>query len=106
LAAAHSPTLTSPKTQSKLSQSTSRAFPASSADLARSTRPPLLHPLCSSTVHFPLQLNYTTDIDSNFAIISDIASKCGFLGATASDLTVNYKINLKVKVIVVTIPIS
>ncbi len=57
-------------------------------------------------MHFPLQLNYTTAIDSDFSIISDIATKCGFLGATASQLTVDYKIKLKVKVIVVTVPIS
>lgn len=60
----------------------------------------------SSTVHFPMQLNYTTTIDPSFAIITDIAEKCGFVGSSASDLTVDYKINLKVKVIVVTIPIS
>ena len=57
-------------------------------------------------MHFPLQLNYTTSIDSDFSIISDIAKKCGFLTAAASQLTVDYKINLKVKVVVVTIPIS
>ena len=60
----------------------------------------------SDTVHFPMQLNYTTDLDPSFSIITDIATKCGFLGSTTSQLTVNYKINLRVKVVVVTIPVS
>lgn len=60
----------------------------------------------SSTIHFPLTVNYTTAIDSNFSIITDIATKCGFVGSSASDLTVDYNVKLKAKVIVVTIPVS
>ncbi|GAA6026994.1 hypothetical protein JCM8097_006024 [Rhodosporidiobolus ruineniae] len=57
----------------------------------------------NSTVHFPFSVNYTTSYDSDLSVIKDIATKCGFLGSSASQLTVNYKVKTKVKVIAVTI---
>jgi len=50
---------------------------------------------------FPFALVYTESIDPNSAIITDIASKC--LGSPPSDLTINYKITVGVRVLMVTI---
>ncbi|GAA5841560.1 hypothetical protein JCM11251_001260 [Rhodosporidiobolus azoricus] len=57
----------------------------------------------NSTLHFPFTVNYTTSYDSDLSVLRDIATKCGFLGSTKSQLTVNYKVKTKVKVIAVTI---
>ncbi|GAA5978865.1 hypothetical protein JCM11641_003594 [Rhodosporidiobolus odoratus] len=57
----------------------------------------------NSTVHFPFGVNYTTSYDSDLSVLKDIATKCGFLGSTATQLTVNYKVKTKVKVIAITV---
>ncbi|GAA5862251.1 hypothetical protein JCM8547_007783 [Rhodosporidiobolus lusitaniae] len=57
----------------------------------------------NSTVHFPFSVNYTTSYDSDLSVLKDIATKCGFLGSSSSQLTVNYKVKTKVKVIAVTV---
>ncbi|GAA5888040.1 hypothetical protein JCM6882_000259 [Rhodosporidiobolus microsporus] len=57
----------------------------------------------NTTLHFPFSVNYTTSYDSDLSVLKDIATKCGFLGSTKSQLTVNYKVKTKVKVIAVTI---
>jgi len=50
---------------------------------------------------FPFAIDYTTTIDPSSAIIIDIASKC--LGSPQRDLTVNYKIDVAVRVFFITI---
>ncbi|GAA6051172.1 hypothetical protein JCM3770_002573 [Rhodotorula araucariae] len=57
----------------------------------------------NSTLHFPFAINYTTSYDSDLSVLSDIADKCGFLGTAQSQLTVNYKVKAKVKIIAVSI---
>ena len=45
----------------------------------------------------PFTLNYTFAIDPQYAILRDIATKCGFLGSSgASQLKVNYAIHVSV----------
>jgi len=50
---------------------------------------------------FPFKIAYTTSIDPGYAILSDFASKC--LPSPQQDLKVNYKINVGVKVFLITI---
>lgn len=40
----------------------------------------------NTTIHFPFQVNYTTTLDPNRQILTDLATKCGFLGTTASQV--------------------
>jgi len=51
---------------------------------------------------FPFDLDYQRSLDPSNAILLDLATKCGILG-TATDITVNYKITLGIKIIFVTI---
>ncbi|GAA5868279.1 hypothetical protein JCM1840_005623 [Sporobolomyces johnsonii] len=57
----------------------------------------------NTTIHFPFAINYTTAYDPDLSVLKDIATKCGFLGNSSSDLTVNYKVQTTVKVIAVKI---
>lgn len=54
----------------------------------------------NTTIKFPFAINYTTAIDPNGAILTDLASKCGFLGSAKTNLRVNYSLMLKLKVCV------
>lgn len=38
-----------------------------------------IKPHSNTTINFPFQINYTTSLDPNRAILADIASRCGFL---------------------------
>lgn len=51
----------------------------------------------------PFTLNYTTAIDPNFKILSDIAGHCGFTGGASSQITVDYQIKLDFKVLFIPI---
>lgn len=44
----------------------------------------------------PFSLNYTTAIDPNFSILTDLADKCGFTGSAAQQIKVNYEIHVSV----------
>lgn len=49
----------------------------------------------NDTLHFPFTIDYTTTIDPGLLIVTDIATKCGFLGTGGTeDLTVDYTIKL------------
>jgi hypothetical protein len=52
---------------------------------------------------FPFSIQYDPTNDKNQAILSDIATKCGLLGGQKQPLTVNYKIQLAVKVLFITV---
>ncbi|KAI8461524.1 hypothetical protein BY996DRAFT_8404662 [Phakopsora pachyrhizi] len=41
-----------------------------------------IKPHSNTTINFPFQINYTSSLDPNRAILADIANKCGFLGAS------------------------
>jgi len=51
----------------------------------------------------PFTLNYTFAIDPQYAILDDIATKCGFLGSGSQQLKVDYQINLDFKVLFIPI---
>ncbi|GAA5871667.1 hypothetical protein JCM3774_003012 [Rhodotorula dairenensis] len=57
----------------------------------------------NSTINFPFTINYTTSYDSDRTVLQDIAQRCGFLGGTATQLKVNYKVKTEVRVIAVSI---
>ncbi|GAB5587822.1 hypothetical protein Unana1_02722 [Umbelopsis nana] len=52
---------------------------------------------------FPFSIQYDPTNDKNQAMLSDIATKCGLLGGQKKPLTVNYKLQLAVKVLFVTV---
>lgn len=43
----------------------------------------------------PFSLNYTESIDPSFAILKDIASRCGFTGGTRQNIDVNYALHVR-----------
>jgi len=51
---------------------------------------------------FPFDVNYKTSSDPNNKILIDLATKCGILG-TKTDISVNYKITLGIKILFATI---
>ncbi|KAL5532647.1 hypothetical protein ACEPAF_4421 [Sanghuangporus sanghuang] len=55
-----------------------------------------------TTFNFPFTLTYDLESDSNQVVLKDLLSKCGFTG-TKEDITVDYKITLGIKIIVITI---
>lgn len=52
---------------------------------------------------FPFTIAYQKSLDPNNQILTDIATKCGFIGSTKSPITVDYKITLGLKVLFITI---
>ncbi|GAA5917151.1 hypothetical protein JCM8208_004851 [Rhodotorula glutinis] len=57
----------------------------------------------NNTLHFPFAINYTTSYDSDLSVLTDIATRCGFLGSNKRQLTVNYKVKVHVKIIAISI---
>ena len=41
---------------------------------------------------FPFTLTYELSDDTNHTVLSDLLTKCGILGGTKEDITINYKI--------------
>lgn len=56
-----------------------------------------------STFNFPFTLNYTLAKDPNKVILNDLIKKCGISGGSAQDITVDYDLNLKLKILGITI---
>ncbi|OCF73204.1 hypothetical protein I204_06434 [Kwoniella mangroviensis CBS 8886] len=56
-----------------------------------------------STFDFPFTLNYTLSKDPNQVILKDLISKCGISGGTKQDITVDYDLYLKLKILGVTV---
>jgi len=52
---------------------------------------------------FPFSLRYKTSDDPKSAVILDLASKCGVGGNARSDITVDYKITLGIRIALITI---
>lgn len=42
----------------------------------------------------PFTLNYTTSIDPNLSILTDIADHCGFGGGSTSQITIDYTLKV------------
>ncbi|KAL8292947.1 hypothetical protein RQP46_000641 [Phenoliferia psychrophenolica] len=57
----------------------------------------------NTTIHFPFTINYTLSDDPTLSIAKDIVGKCGLLGGTKADLTIDYTVTLKLKVVAVSI---
>ncbi|KZT26414.1 hypothetical protein NEOLEDRAFT_1113225 [Neolentinus lepideus HHB14362 ss-1] len=57
----------------------------------------------STNFTFPLTISYNSSTDPSQAVIKDIASKCGFGGGSKSDLVVDYKLTLGLRVLAITI---
>lgn len=51
----------------------------------------------------PLPRSYTKAIDPNSQILQDIATRCGFIGDTKSNIKVNYDLTLRMKIVLFTI---
>ncbi|KAJ3744800.1 hypothetical protein DFH05DRAFT_1397748 [Lentinula detonsa] len=62
------------------------------------------HSHSNTTFTFPFEINYQFSTDPNYAILLDMASKCGILGGSQSDITIDYSIKVDLKVIL--IPVS
>jgi len=58
----------------------------------------------NTTIEFPFSINYDKDIDPGFAILMDIAQKCGLAGNKQKEkLEINYKLTLTYKILFITI---
>lgn len=62
-----------------------------------------IKPHSNTTINFPFQINYTTSLDPNRAILADIASRCGFLGSPKSPIKISFDIMLRLKILAITI---
>ncbi|KAH9454142.1 hypothetical protein Pst134EA_013229 [Puccinia striiformis f. sp. tritici] len=62
-----------------------------------------IKPHSNTTINFPFQINYTTTLDPNRAILADIASRCGFLGNPKSPIKISFDITLRLKVLAISI---
>ncbi|KII88353.1 hypothetical protein PLICRDRAFT_175952 [Plicaturopsis crispa FD-325 SS-3] len=52
---------------------------------------------------FPFTIDYKTANDPSNKILLDLATKCGFIGGTKSDISVNYKITLGLRILFITV---
>ncbi|WVQ95829.1 hypothetical protein IAU59_002928 [Kwoniella sp. CBS 9459] len=57
----------------------------------------------ASTFDFPFALNYSLAKDPNKVILNDLIKKCGILGGTTQDITVDYDLHLKLKILGITV---
>lgn len=59
-----------------------------------------------TNITFPFTIIYDPNQGSDQSMLADIASKCGLLGGTKQDITVNYDLALTLKVGVIPITIT
>jgi len=52
---------------------------------------------------FPFSIDYLISLDPKGLILADLAEKCGILGTTKTNLSVNYKITLGLQILFVTV---
>jgi len=52
---------------------------------------------------FPFSLNYNSTADPKGAIILDLATKCGVNGGAKTNINVNYKITLGIRILLITV---
>jgi LEA14-like dessication related protein len=52
---------------------------------------------------FPFTISYKKSLDPSDQILADIATKCGFINGNRSQIKVNYKITLGLRIIFITI---
>jgi len=56
-----------------------------------------------TTFNFPISIDYTQAKDPNSAILTDIASRCGFTGSAKKQIMVKYTITLKINILAITV---
>lgn len=57
----------------------------------------------TTNLTFPFNIDYDPTLDSDQAILNDIASRCGLLGAPKEPIVVNYIVTLYLRIIFVTV---
>ncbi|KDQ61025.1 hypothetical protein JAAARDRAFT_32024 [Jaapia argillacea MUCL 33604] len=57
----------------------------------------------STTFTFPFTIQYQISADPNHAILTDLATKCGYTGGAKSNIVVNYDIDLGIRILAVTV---
>ncbi|EDR14379.1 uncharacterized protein LACBIDRAFT_306155 [Laccaria bicolor S238N-H82] len=63
----------------------------------------IFHSRSQTEFTFPFMLSYQTTLDPQGKILIDLANKCGVNGGTKSNISVNYKITLGIRIVLVTI---
>jgi len=63
----------------------------------------IFHSRSQTNFTFPFMLSYKTTLDPQGKILIDLANKCGVNGGTKSNISVNYKITLGIRIVLVTI---
>ena len=53
----------------------------------------------TKVIQFPINASYDRLQDPGFTVIQDILQKCGILGGTTGQLTINYDLKLTVKIL-------
>ncbi|KAJ3862216.1 hypothetical protein EV359DRAFT_83545 [Lentinula novae-zelandiae] len=61
------------------------------------------HSHSNTSFTFPFEIDYQFSTDPNYAILLDMASKCGILGGSQSDLTIDYSIKVYLKIIFISV---
>ncbi|CAG8570644.1 3395_t:CDS:2, partial [Acaulospora colombiana] len=57
----------------------------------------------NTTIHFPFSIDYSSKIDPDYTILTDIAKKCGLIGNNKTKLEIDYTLTLSVKVLLISI---
>ncbi|RUS12830.1 hypothetical protein BC937DRAFT_86898, partial [Endogone sp. FLAS-F59071] len=57
----------------------------------------------TTNITFPFQITYNPQQDTDQAVLTDIATKCGLLGGQKTPLTVDYDLTLSLKILFITI---
>lgn len=63
----------------------------------------IFHSRSETAFTFPFMLSYQTTLDPQGKILIDLANKCGVNGGSKSNISVNYKITLGIRIVLVTI---
>ncbi|KAF9903170.1 hypothetical protein EC991_004116 [Linnemannia zychae] len=54
-------------------------------------------------LHFPISASYQSSQDQGFTVVSDILTRCGVRGGTATNIAINYDLKLTMKIIGISI---
>ncbi|KAF9914701.1 hypothetical protein BX616_007750 [Lobosporangium transversale] len=57
----------------------------------------------TKTIQFPVSARYNRRQDPGFTVVQNILSRCGLLGSTNGQITINYDVKAKLKIIGITI---
>jgi len=63
----------------------------------------IFHSHSQTNFTFPFTISYKKSLDPSNKILVDIATKCGFIGGSKTQITVDYKISLALKIVFFTI---